>query len=80
MKVTPPKLAKSWGIDAHKILTWIETGELAAINAATKPGGRPRFLIDEKDIELFELRRSTTPAPKSIRRRRAKDMEVIEYF
>ncbi len=27
-KISPPDLAARWGIDAHKILSWIRSGEL----------------------------------------------------
>lgn len=80
-KITPPELAARWGIDPAKVLTWIRSGELRAIDASTRQGGRPRFLIDEKDIELFELRRAVGGPPvKMPRRRKQKDMQIIEYF
>jgi hypothetical protein len=78
-KITPPELARRWGIDSAKILTWIRSGELRAINASTRPCGRPRYLIDERDIEIFELRRAVGGPPQTPRRRRAKQMDVIEF-
>jgi hypothetical protein len=57
-KISPPELAARWGLDSHKILSWIRSGELKAIDVSTRQGGRPRFLIDERDIEAFELRRT----------------------
>lgn len=79
-KITPPELAARWGIDWHKVIAWIRSGELRAIDASTRPGGRPRFLIDERDIELFELRRSVISSPKPIRRRRQQNQDIIQYF
>lgn len=70
-KITPPALARKWGIDVEKVLTWIRTGQLRAINGAENPDGRPRYLIDLADIEDFERRRQAGPAPKPVRRRRA---------
>jgi hypothetical protein len=80
-KVTPPQLAKEWGLAPEKILTWIKTGQLQAINVATSPGGRPRFLIDRADVAAFELTRTvvTPPTPRS-RPRRRKSPDVIEFF
>ena len=60
-KLTPPQLAKQWGISDRKVLDWIESGELRAINAATRPDGRPRYLIDGRDVEAFERRRAVNP-------------------
>jgi len=64
-KLTPPEIAKCWGVSVEKILAFIRSGELRAINAAF-PGRnqRPRFLIDVADLADFERRRSTGPAPK----------------
>jgi hypothetical protein len=41
-KITPPQLAAQWGVDVAKIITWIRSGELRAINAATDRNGRAR--------------------------------------
>ena len=49
-KTTPPKLAARWGVSEDKVLAWIRSGELRAIDASTRQGGRPRYLIDELDI------------------------------
>ena len=78
-KISPPELARRWGVDASKILTWIRSGELRAINVATHCGGRPRYLIDLADILIFEQRRSAAPPPTAPRRRR-KDPAIIQYF
>ena len=78
-KLTPPELARRWGVSPSKIIAWIKSGELPAINAATNRSGRPRYLIDIADLVIFENRRSAaqTPAP---RRRRTKNEDVIEFF
>ncbi len=77
-KLTPPQMARSWGIDVAKILGWIRSGELKACNAATHPGGRPRWLIDVREIEAFEARRSSQPTPRKPRRTRRADF--IPFF
>jgi hypothetical protein len=80
-KTSPPELAARWGIDPAKVLTWIRNGELRAIDAATRPGGRPRYLIDEADITVFEARRAVGGlVPKMPRRRTEKNMDIIEFF
>jgi hypothetical protein len=78
-KLTPPELAARWGVDPAKVLTWIRAGELRAIDAATRTGGRPRYLIDLADVAAFEARRNAGPQVKPIRRRRAQS-NVIEFF
>jgi hypothetical protein len=70
-KLTPPQVAKAWGIDVLKVLHWIKTGQLRAINGARTAGGRPRYLIDVEDLKAFEHARSAIPLPTPTRTRRA---------
>ena len=58
-KLTPPAIASQWGIDVAKVLSWIRSGELPAIDASTKRGGRPRFLVDVSDLLIFEQSRAS---------------------
>ena len=62
-KITPPQLAREWGIATDKVLNWIRSGELRAVNAATKRNGVPRYLIDRDDIAAFERARAAAPSP-----------------
>ena len=77
---TPPELAKAWGVSPDKVLGWIRSGELKAINVAKSMQGRPRYRIDAEAIEAFKrMRTNQSPPPKPARRRR-KDPSVIEFF
>ncbi len=60
-KLTPPMIARTWGIDVKKVIAWITSGELRAINGATHPGQRPRFLVDVDDLKTFEAARAVRP-------------------
>ncbi len=80
MKLRPADIAERWGISIAKVISWIRSGELRAINAATTQVGRPRFLIDPADLEAFEQRRAVVPPPEPAPRRRKKDPEIVEYF
>jgi len=62
-KLTPPEVARLWGIGPDKVVHWIKAGELAAIDASTNRGQRPRYLIDINDLRDFESRRSATSRP-----------------
>lgn len=79
-KVTPPMLAKLWGISSDKILHWIRTGELQAVNVATDRSSRPRYLIDAQAIKAFEAARSIQPVRTTSRRKRIQDNGVIPFF
>lgn len=61
-KLTPPQLAKRWGVSDEKVLNLIRDGELRAINVSSGTQ-RARYLIDEVDIADFEKRRATRPLP-----------------
>ena len=80
-KITPRALARRYRVSPDKVLGWIRSGELRAINVATKPGGRPRFLIDEKDIAAFEERRAAVQVQAgSVRHKRRRTPDVIQYY
>ena len=58
----------------------IVSGSPCAVNVATNPKGRPRYLIDLKDVEAFEARRSVHKTPSTGRRRKPPSGDVIEFF
>ncbi len=83
--ITPGEYAERLGIGAPKVLGWITTGELEAIDVTTKAGSaKPRYRITPEAIAAFEQRRSSirpstrTMAP--IRRQRMQLGSVPEYF
>jgi hypothetical protein len=78
-KLTPPELARLWGVDVKKVMHWVKSCELRAIDASTRRGGRPRYLIDVADVVLFEAARAVQLPAARVRRRRA-DPNVIEFF
>ena len=75
---TPPVVARQLGVDAHKVLRWIASGELRAVNVGD--GTRPRWRIMADDLRAFLDRRAAQPAAKQARRRRKVDPAVIEFF
>ncbi|MDZ4780097.1 MAG: helix-turn-helix domain-containing protein [Planctomycetia bacterium] len=79
-KLSPPQLAKLWGISTEKVLTWIRSGELKAIDAVSRRGERPRYLIDVRDLEAFERSRSTSPVVDPSPRRKRTPEGVMEFF
>lgn len=79
-KFTPPEVAKLLGIGPDKVLAWIRSGELRAVNVATTVKGRPRYVIDQEDLAAFLEARSVKPKPKVRTRRRRAPTAVTEYF
>lgn len=76
---TVPELAKYLRVDAGKILRFIHTGELVAINIATRASGRPRWRVSEGALADFLLRRQSPAAPAP-RVRRPKSPGIIEFY
>lgn len=79
-KITPPQLAKLWGISPCKVVKWIRAGELRASDASTERGGRPRYLIDVNDLCDFEARRSVSPPSAPRPRNKKTTGSVIEFY
>jgi len=78
-KLTPNDIAKAWGVARETVVSWIRSGELAAINVAA-PGRQPRFRIDVEDLRTFELRRRVCECSKASPRRARVDSQIPDYF
>lgn len=80
-KRSVPVLARQEGIGPKKIIEWIRTGELRAINLARKPDGRPRYAIDDADWEAFERSREVKPDAPPVRKlQRRASADTKEFF
>jgi excisionase family DNA binding protein len=60
--ITPVELAKRWGVGHAKVLAWIDSGELGAVNVATSTNSRPQYRIMNEEAERFLAARSTAIA------------------
>jgi len=59
--LTPPQAAKLLKVSPDKVLNWIRSGELRAVNVS---GGRPKYRIAREDLQAFTNRRTPQPRPK----------------
>tara|TARA_A100001391_G_scaffold193970_1_gene169838 strand:- start:99 stop:329 length:231 start_codon:yes stop_codon:yes gene_type:complete len=56
--ITPPQAAKLLRVHPDKVVAWINSGELVAMNLATDPNGlRPRWRIARTELEKFLAKR-----------------------
>jgi len=78
--LTPAQLAKRWGVDRDKILGWIRSGELSAIDTVAKQGGRPRYRVAVEAVLAFEQRRSVQPPPRRSRQKKSSKQDGIIQF
>ena len=78
--LTPPDIAKRYGVATAKVINWIRTGELAAINLANRGCTRPRYSVSPEALEQFEASRRVVPdgglsTTQRLRRRAASDVK-----
>jgi hypothetical protein len=59
--LTPPELARRYRVATKKVLGWIRTGELTAMNLANRGCTRPRYVITTEAIDAFEAARRVIP-------------------
>jgi hypothetical protein len=80
-KLTPPQVAEIFGINPDKVLSWIRSGRLRAVNIGNG-NQRPRYVIDPDDIETFEQANAAVPTAETRppRRRRRPAAQVKEFF
>lgn len=70
--LSPGQLARFLGVNSAKVLTWIHSGRLAAINVATDALGRPRWRVTPQALQEFLAGRQATPPAKVKRTRKPK--------
>ena len=66
--ITPTMIADDMGVDVAKVIGWIRSHQLTAVNVAASPTGRkPRWRIRREEFEAFLKRRQSgepTVAPR----------------
>ena len=77
--LTTVDAAKELLVNADKVRSWIEAGELLASDVTIQQGGRPRWRIARRDLDAFLRRRQPALAREAAaaaaaknRRRKAK--------
>ena len=80
--LTVKAYAERMGVSPDKVLAWIASGELFAINVATNPNGeRPRWRIPPEAVKEFEAgRRSIPPQPTSKQKPRRRAAAAVKQF
>lgn len=77
---SPADIAARYGCKPEKILAWIASGELRALNTGTSLNGKkPRWRITAQALEDFERARTTQPA-KEPQRRRKSPPSTMKFF
>ena len=78
--LTVTQAARLLKVNRGKILGWIASGRLRAMNVA-KGNGLSRYRVARADLELFLVGRSPQQGPAPTRRRRPRVPEpAVKYF
>jgi len=76
--MSPRQAARLIGVAVSKILTWVRSGEMPAINVASVRCGKPQYRILPHHLAQWERGRMAAPPPRP--RRRRKRSELVDYF
>jgi hypothetical protein len=75
--LTITDVARRYRVRRSKVLGWVRSGQLAAVNTAGALA-RPRYIVLPESLTTFERRRTATPNKRAPRRRRQR--VAIDYF
>jgi hypothetical protein len=78
--MTPPELARKYRVAVEKILGFIATGQLRALDVSSRTSSRPRWRITAAAIAEFEAAHSSKRPPAPTKRRRGNSSEVTPFF
>jgi hypothetical protein len=82
--LTPPEVARERGIGVAKVLGWIRSGELEAVNLAATPHGPPRWRVSRAALAAFDAARgnrtSDVRGGGTARRSRRPRRDTVEEF
>lgn len=75
---SPPEIADSLGIDPAKVISWIRSGRLRAVNVS-EGARRARWKVSPEALAaFFTSREPNAPTPRPKRRRR--DPAEVDYL
>ena len=79
--LTPPAIAARLSVAEETVRGWIASGELTAVNVASRGCRRPRYRVDPADLEMFlAARRPNAPPPVRPPRRRQNESGIIQFY
>jgi excisionase family DNA binding protein len=76
-RLTIPEVAHRLRSSPRSVLALIQAGRLRAINVGTG-AKRPRWIVDQDDLERFENGRANAPSP--VERQQRRRSELPNYY
>jgi excisionase family DNA binding protein len=78
-RLTPPEVAKRYGVSPDTVRKWIADGDLVAVSIGSK-GKRARSVVELSALEVFDKRRTAKASPPPSRRRILKTDLLVSRF
>jgi len=78
--LSPPQVGQIVGVTPEKIIAMIRSGELRAIDVATRGSRRPRFRVRPEDLESWARGRQAVPTPTPPAPRRSQRSGIKEFY
>jgi hypothetical protein len=76
--LTPPAIAKTLGVDPHRVLGWIRAGKLAAVDLSD--GTRPRYRVAPEALEAYLESRAVVAPTHRVNRRQPQSPNIKKFF
>jgi excisionase family DNA binding protein len=74
-------ICERYGVSEHTVLTWINRGELRAVNVGRRLGAKkPRWRITQEALDAFEQLRTPSPPPPRMCRRKGTEAGIIQFY
>jgi hypothetical protein len=77
---TPPQISRRYGVATKKVIDWIRSGELVALNLANRNCSRPRYSVTPEALEAFERSRLVVPDAEPTPRLRRQSLQIKRHF
>lgn len=79
--LTVSAVADELGVSDDMVRSWVASGQLRAVDASARPGGKARWRIARTELDRFLLcRQAAGPVPRTPRPRRSRPIDVIPFF
>jgi hypothetical protein len=78
--LSPPQVGQIVGVTPEKVIAMIRSGELRAIDVATRGSRRPRYRVRPEDLESWARGREAVPTPTARATRRRRQSGVKEFY
>lgn len=77
---TVDQFAEQMGVPPNKVLCWIDSGDLVAVDTSVARAKRPRWRIGQDSIDSFLESRRSSPIKPVVKSKRSSRMSGVTEF